>query len=131
VEIERISINNQLHFVLNLSNTGSRVLRLARDFFYGASQVKGNSMNKSKIGHGDYVVFSRPKRVPLVPQNGDIVAAVVQSAGQREAVIKRFRATATDVILEPDSTDPTWVSQSYNPNNVEIIGKVVAILKKI
>jgi repressor LexA len=82
-------------------------------------EVKGDSMVEAAICDGDYVVVrQQPDAV-----NGDIVAALLGD----EATVKTFKRTPGQVWLLPHNPD-------YSPidgNNASILGKVVAVLRRV
>ena len=82
-------------------------------------EVKGDSMIEAAICDGDWVVVrQQPTAV-----NGDIVAALLDS----EATVKTFKRTDQQVWLLPHNA-------MYDPidgNHATILGKVVAVLRKI
>lgn len=129
LEVNRILINNESFSIINLESPGSPLV-VSYDYQYGASPVKGNSMNRMGIEDGDYVIFRRPRGFAFTPHNGDVVVAVIHN-GERDGVIKRFYLAANRIILESFSNDPRWATQSYEPSEVDFIGKAIAILKKV
>jgi repressor LexA len=82
-------------------------------------EVKGDSMIEAAICDGDWVVVrQQPTAV-----NGDIVAALLDN----EATVKTFKRTDEQVWLLPHNA-------MYDPidgNHATILGKVVAVLRKI
>ncbi len=82
-------------------------------------EVKGDSMVEAAICDGDYVVVrQQPDAV-----NGDIVAALLDD----EATVKTFKRTPGQVWLLPHNP-------AYDPidgNNASILGKVVAVLRRV
>ena len=81
--------------------------------------VVGDSMIDAAICDGDWVVVRRqPTAV-----NGDIVAAMLDN----EATVKTFKRTDQQVWLMPHNP-------AYDPidgNHASILGKVVAVLRKV
>ena len=82
-------------------------------------EVKGESMIEAAICDGDWVVVrQQPTAV-----NGDIVAALLDN----EATVKTFKRTDSQVWLLPHNS-------AYDPidgNHATILGKVVAVLRKV
>ena len=82
-------------------------------------EVRGDSMIEAAICDGDWVVVrQQPTAI-----NGDIVAALLDN----EATVKTFKRTDTQVWLLPHNP-------AYDPidgNHATILGKVVAVLRKI
>jgi repressor LexA len=87
--------------------------------------VVGDSMIDAAIADGDWVVVRRESDV----ENGDIVAAMIESdtSADREATVKTFRKRDGHVWLIPHNP-------AYTPipgDNATIVGKVVAVLRRI
>jgi repressor LexA len=84
-------------------------------------RVRGDSMIGAGIFDGDFVVVRRQPEA----RNGEIVAALIDG---EEATVKRFRREADRVVLLAENP-------AYEPivlrGGVEIIGKVVAVLRSI
>ncbi len=82
-------------------------------------EVRGDSMIEAAICDGDWVVVrQQPTAI-----NGDIVAALLDN----EATVKTFKRTADQLWLMPHNP-------AYDPidgNHATILGKVVAVLRKI
>jgi repressor LexA len=88
-------------------------------------KVVGDSMIDAAITDGDWVVVRRESDI----ENGDIVAAMVESdtSADREATVKTFRKRDGHVWLIPHNP-------AYAPilaDNATIVGKVVAVLRRI
>ncbi|PKQ32558.1 MAG: repressor LexA [Actinobacteria bacterium HGW-Actinobacteria-2] len=82
-------------------------------------EVKGDSMIDAAICDGDYVVVrQQPDAV-----NGDIVAALLGD----EATVKTFKRTPGQVWLMPHN--PAY--EPIDGNDASILGKVVAVLRKV
>lgn len=82
-------------------------------------EVRGDSMIGAAICDGDWVVV----RQQPTASNGDIVAALLDT----EATVKTFKRTADQVWLLPHNP-------AYDPidgNHASILGKVVAVLRKV
>jgi repressor LexA len=87
--------------------------------------VAGDSMIDAAIADGDWVVVRRESDI----ENGDIVAAMIESdtSADREATVKTFRKRDGHVWLIPHNP-------AYAPipgDNATIVGKVVAVLRRI
>lgn len=82
-------------------------------------EVKGDSMLDAAICDGDYVVV----RQQPTADNGDIVAALLDG----EATVKTLRRTPGQVWLMPHN--PAY--QPIDGNNATILGKVVAVLRRV
>ena len=88
-------------------------------------RVVGDSMIDAAITDGDWVVVRRESDI----ENGDIVAAMIESdtSADREATVKTFRKRDGHVWLIPHNP-------AYAPilgDNATIVGKVVAVLRRI
>jgi len=82
-------------------------------------EVRGDSMIEAAICDGDYVVVrQQPDAV-----NGDIVAALIGD----EATVKTFKRTPGQVWLLPHN--PAY--EPIDGNNASILGKVVAVLRRV
>jgi repressor LexA len=84
-------------------------------------KIRGDSMVDLGIFDGDFVVVQKQQTA----RNGQIVAALVEG---EEATVKTFKRTATGITLIPanDAYAPTVYT-----NGVEILGVVVAVLRRI
>lgn len=82
-------------------------------------EVKGDSMIDAAICEGDFVVVRQQPDAT----NGDIVAAMIDG----EATVKTFRRTPGQVWLMPHNPAYTPI----NGNNAQILGKVVAVLRRL
>ncbi|HEX5630637.1 MAG TPA: transcriptional repressor LexA [Acidimicrobiia bacterium] len=84
-------------------------------------RVQGDSMILAGIFDGDFVVIRRQPDA----RDGEIVAALIDG---EEATVKRLRREPGRVLLLPENPD-------YEPiiltRGVEIIGKVVAVLRRM
>jgi repressor LexA len=88
-------------------------------------KVVGDSMIDAAITDGDLVVVRRESDI----ENGDIVAAIFESenSGDGEATIKTFKKRDGHVWLMPHNP-------AFEPilgDNATIVGKVVAVLRRI
>lgn len=82
-------------------------------------QVRGDSMIEAAICDGDWVVVrQQPTAV-----NGDIVAALLDN----EATVKTFKRTEQQVWLLPHNP----IYDPIDGNHATILGKVVAVLRKV
>lgn len=81
--------------------------------------VKGDSMVKIGIFDGDKVVVEKQQTA----DNGDIVVALVEDS----ATVKRFFKRDGKIILHPENDDMS----DFVFDNVEILGKVVGLIRKI
>jgi len=82
-------------------------------------KVEGDSMIDAGINDGDYVIV----RQQISAENGEIVAARIDD----EATIKRFYREHGGFRLQPENS-------IYSPilvNDLEILGKVIALFRKL
>ena len=88
-------------------------------------RVVGDSMIDAAITDGDWVVVRRDSDI----ENGDIVAAMIESetSADREATVKTFKKRDGHVWLIPHN--PAYVP--ILGDNATIVGKVVAVLRRI
>ncbi|MFI6849523.1 transcriptional repressor LexA [Kitasatospora sp. NPDC050467] len=84
-----------------------------------ALTVRGSSMTGAAIEDGDTVVVRRQP----VAENGDIVAAMIDG----EATVKRFKRDDAQTWLMPHN--PAY--EPINGGNATILGKVVAVLRRL
>jgi repressor LexA len=88
-----------------------------------ALRVKGNSMVDALIGDGDIVLMDYGNSA----ENGDMVAIWLKE--EQEATLKRFFSEPSRIRLEPANSQMKPIYTS--PDNVEIQGKVVAVIRHI
>ncbi len=88
---------------------------------YYALEVSGDSMIYAGIMDGDTVII---KRVTYADK-GDIVVALVN---QEEATLKYFHPESNQITLR--AANPRYADQHYGPDNVEIQGKLHALLRQ-
>ena len=88
-------------------------------------KVVGDSMIDAAITDGDWVVVRCESDI----ENGDIVAAMIESetSSDREATVKTFKKRDGHVWLIPHN--PAYVP--IPGDNATIVGKVVAVLRRI
>ena len=91
----------------------------AKDAF--SLKVTGDSMIEAGILDGDYVVVKPQK----VIENGEIGVFLIGD----EATVKRIFKDEKKVILKPENRQIK--PESYNPDEVTIIGKVIGVIRKI
>ncbi len=96
---------------------------ITRDKEVFALKVKGTSMIDALIDDGDIVIMEPIKDV----ENGDMVAAWLKK--EEEVTLKRFFREEDRVRLQPANTqmEPIYT----DPANVEIQGRVVAVIRTI
>jgi repressor LexA len=88
-----------------------------------ALRVKGDSMMDALIGDGDIVLMDHVGDV----ENGDMVAVWLKE--EQEVTLKRFFAESNRIRLEPANRQMRPIYTT--PDNVEIQGKVVAVIRRI
>jgi repressor LexA len=89
-------------------------------------EVHGESMIDAGIFDGDFVIV----RQQPTAHSGEIVAAMMPSefGDEAEATVKTIRHKGSDIIFEP--ANPT-MEPFKAPMGTEIIGKVVAVFRKL
>lgn len=88
-------------------------------------EVHGESMVDAGIFDGDFVVV----RQQPTAHSGEIVAAMIPSEfGDAEATVKKIRHRGSAIVLEP--ANPT-MAPFEAPPGTEILGRVVAVLRKL
>lgn len=85
-----------------------------------ALEVRGDSMTGAGILDGDIVLIQETSTA----NNGEIVVALV--AGQ-EATLKRLRKRGASVALEAEN--PDYETRIYGPDEVEVQGRLVGLLR--
>ena len=113
---------------ISFSDTGHETIELTRDIVRGgeglyALRVKGDSMMDALINDGDIVVMKHQREAG----NGQMVA--VRLRDRDETMLKRFYWEQGRVRLQP--ANPTMSPVYVHPANVEIQGKVVAVIRQM
>jgi repressor LexA len=85
-------------------------------------RVRGDSMVDAGILDGDHVVV----RQQPTADAGDIVVAGIPDG---EATVKRFRRSGSQVVLEP--ANERLAPMVFDPDEVQIFGKVVTVLRRL
>jgi repressor LexA len=98
-----------------------KLVRGKQDIY--ALRVKGDSMLDALIGDGDIVLMDHVGNV----ENGDMVAVWLKE--EQEVTLKRFFAESNRIRLEPANSQMKPIYTT--PDNVEIQGKVVAVIRRI
>jgi repressor LexA len=88
-----------------------------------ALRVRGDSMLDALIGDGDIVLMDYGNSA----ENGDMVAVWLK--GEQEVTLKRFFAEPNRIRLEPANNQMKPIYTT--PDNVEIQGRVVAVIRRI
>jgi repressor LexA len=86
-----------------------------------ALEVKGDSMIDAGIHEGDIVIIKRQDTA----NNGDIIVALVE---KEEATLKRLRKKGASVALE--AANPKYETRIFGPDQVDIQGKLVGLIRK-
>jgi repressor LexA len=110
------------------SDTSHETIDLTRDIVRDgeglyALRVKGDSMVDALIKDGDIVVMKHQREAG----NGEMVA--VRLKDRDETTLKRFYREQGHVRLQP--ANPTMCPSYVHPANVEIQGKVVAVIRQM
>jgi repressor LexA len=88
-----------------------------------ALRVKGNSMVDALVYDGDLVIMKHQQHA----DQGDMVA--VRIVDENETTLKRFFQEQNCVRLQP--ANPAMQAMYYHPSNVEVQGKVVAVIRQM
>jgi repressor LexA len=102
-------------------DVSEELIRGKQDIY--ALRVKGNSMMDALIGDGDIVLMDYGNSA----ENGDMVAIWLKE--EQEVTLKRFFSESSRIRLEPANSQMKPIYTS--PENVEIQGKVVAVIRHI
>ena len=86
-----------------------------------ALEVKGDSMIDAGIHEGDIVIIRRQDTA----NNGDIIVALVE---KEEATLKRLRKKGASLALE--AANPKYETRIFGPDQVDIQGKLVGLIRK-
>jgi repressor LexA len=100
---------------------------ISRDWVNGDEafllKVQGESMIGAHILPGDYAVVRRQ----ATAENGDIVVALVND----EATVKRVYLKKDLIVLQPENPAMPPIQVRRGDTTIQIIGKVIGILRKI
>jgi repressor LexA len=88
-----------------------------------ALEVQGDSMIDALINDGDIVVMRHQERV----ENGELAAVWLRD--EEETTLKRFYLEGKQVRLQP--ANPTMTDLFYDANNVEVMGKVLLVIRQL
>jgi len=86
-----------------------------------ALEVVGDSMIEAGIHDGDTVIIKRADTA----SNGDIVVALVE---QEEATLKRIYRHGGTVSLE--AANPNYETRKFGPDQVEVQGRLVGLIRR-
>ncbi len=84
-------------------------------------EVQGDSMIEAGILDGDFVLIRKTDTA----HSGEIVVALVQG---EEATLKRLRRKGGSIALE--AANPKYQTRVYGPDQVEVQGKLVGLIRK-
>jgi SOS-response transcriptional repressor LexA len=91
-----------------------------------ALRVRGHSMIDAQVKDGDTVLV----KCQRTARDGDLVVVRIRIAPEVfETTLKRFYRKGKYVALQPEN--PTMVSRSYKPSEVEIQAKVLFVVRNI
>ena len=90
-----------------------------------ALQVKGNSMIDALIFDGDIVIMKHQTEA----NNGDLVAAWLKM--EKETTLKRFFWESGESLVRLQPANPTMQAIYVEPSNLEIQGKVIAVIRQV
>jgi repressor LexA len=85
-------------------------------------RVRGDSMIDAGILDGDYVVVRQQKEA----EKGDVVVAGIPGG---EATVKTYSRRGAKVVLTP--ANPTMSPMVFPPDDVDLYGKVVTVLRRL
>jgi len=113
---------------ISFSDTGHETIELTQDIVKDgeglyALRVKGDSMIDALVHDGDIVVMQHQQEA----DNGEMVA--VRLKDRDETTLKRFYQEQGRVRLQP--ANPTMRPLYVHPANIEIQGKVVAVVRQM
>jgi repressor LexA len=85
-------------------------------------RVRGDSMIDAGILDGDYVVVRQQKEA----DKGDVVVAGIPGG---EATVKTYSRKGAKIVLTP--ANPTMSAMVFAPDEVDLYGKVVTVLRRL
>jgi len=85
-------------------------------------KVRGDSMIDAGILDGDYVVVRQQKEA----DKGDVVVAGIPGG---EATVKTYSRRGAKVVLTP--SNPTMSPMVFGPDEIDLFGKVVTVLRRL
>lgn len=111
----------------NWVNQTSEALEIPQDMIGNkqvfALKVKGQSMIDALIDDGDIVLMETASSA----ENGEMVAIWLKD--RQEVTLKKFHIESDKVLLKPANQQLKPIQQ--NPDNVEIQGKVIGVIRKL
>ncbi|MGD8397806.1 MAG: transcriptional repressor LexA [Anaerolineae bacterium] len=97
------------------------IVKTERDIY--ALEVQGDSMIDALINDGDTVLMRHQARV----ENGELAAVWLRD--EEETTLKRFYLEGDRVRLRPEN--PSMEDMIYPAENVEVMGKVVCVIRQL
>jgi repressor LexA len=85
-------------------------------------RVRGDSMIEAGILDGDFVIAVQQ----VTARDGDVVVAGIPNG---EATVKTFRQKGATVTLVP--SNPTMEPMTFRPDDVQIYGRVVTVMRRL
>ncbi len=111
----------------NWINQATETMELPKDMIGDkqvfALKVKGQSMIDALIDDGDIVLMETADSA----ENGEMVAVWLKD--KQEVTLKRIYVESDRVLLKPANQNMKPIQQ--NPDNVEIQGKVIGVIRKL
>jgi repressor LexA len=102
------------------------LLPMPEDFTGGGElfmlKVRGDSMINAGVLDGDYVVVRRQPEA----ETGEMVVAGIPG---EEATVKTFKRRRNKIVLVP--ANPSFSELEFKPDEVEIYGRVVTVLRRL
>jgi repressor LexA len=84
-------------------------------------EIQGDSMINAGIHDGDHVVIRRGSSA----NSGEIIVALVKG---EEATLKRLRRKGASIALE--AANPAYETRIYHPDQVQVQGKLVGLIRR-
>jgi len=90
-----------------------------------ALQVRGTSMIDALIGDGDIVIMRHQRDA----ENGEMIAAWLKD--EKATTLKRIYREKEGSLIRLQPANPTMKPIYVHPNNLEIQGKVIAVIRRL
>lgn len=119
-----ISAGNPIFAQENIEGTifvDKSIVKNSKEMF--VLRVKGTSMVNAGILDGDFVLVHQQ---PIAEQ-GEIVVALIEN----DATVKRFYRDKNNIRLQPENDTMEPIIIDSKENNVKIIGKIEAVIRKL
>lgn len=91
---------------------------------YFAIRVKGDTLIDAMINDGDILVLKRTDRA----KNGELVA--VNLIDRNELCVKRYHVMGPSAV-RLESANPVYRAINTFPENIQIFGRVVAVIRRL